>query len=141
LTVGTFWFYTRSLSLASSLDAFPEWSNRNYAWLARATWLVYPAITLVGLLAFIVRATLAKTLTRMWPSWSSRSEPVGILASLLIGNFFYCFFALFYLTFIERHRILELGYYADILIAPMFLALGSGILKVPKSTGARGFFT
>jgi hypothetical protein len=139
LTVGTFWFYTRSLGVASALNAIPEWNSHDYAWLTRATWLVFPAITFVGVLTFIIRATAVRALAYVCPKWFSHSGAGGILPFLLLGNYFYCFLALFYLTFILRHRVLELGFYANLLIAPMFLALGSGILTPPQTLDGRGF--
>ena len=58
-------------------------------------------------------------LARRLGGWRTLTLAAAYIAGyVLLANFFYCFLALFYLTFVLRHRVLELSFYANLLIGP-----------------------
>jgi hypothetical protein len=125
LTVGTFHFCKWSIQTMLNLDSAPEWHNMDLGWLTRGTWIVFPVITAVGSIVYLLR-------TR-WQDPASRDATT----LLFLGNFVCCFLALSYLTFVKGRRLLEFEYYASSLIPAMFLALGSTFLRLPESNSLR----
>jgi hypothetical protein len=140
LAVRNFWFYSRSLHIIGALNAIPEWNGQDFAWIARATWIVFPVITFIAVIVHVLRTASYASLAYFFRNRFAGFASLDVFTVLFHANFLYCFLALCYLTFIQRHRVLELEYYANILIAPMFLALGSGILALPKNLNFPLFF-
>jgi hypothetical protein len=127
VVIGTVWFYKGSIQLMFALDTRPEWTNRDFRWIASATWLVFPFLTCLGCLAYALRNRLRCL------------EPQRIFTLLFLANLGYCFLAFSYMTVIKGNRILEFDYYANSLVPPMFLALGSAFLLVPRPLRLRIF--
>lgn len=130
--VGTFWFYKASLTIAFTLKQHPEWTNHDFSWMRTATWLVFPLMVLLACLAWVLRRCVLAGLAYFSRTRSLTTDCRLVAEWPFVVNFVYCALAMCYLAFIKHNRVLELDYYADVLIAPMFLALGSAVLVLPK---------
>jgi hypothetical protein len=138
--MGTFWFYRDSLTIVFTLKQHQEWTNHDFSWIHHATWLVFPLLVLVACLAAVLRGLLMGGLAYVFRKRFATMEGRPLQEWLFVANFIYCALAMCYLAFVRKNRVLELDYYADVLIAPMFLALGSGLLVIPKSLDRYTYF-
>jgi hypothetical protein len=121
---GTLNFYAWSIHLLRIAHTLAEWKSYDLTWLPSASWLVFPTLTFVGCLIFLVR--------NGFPKHDSRE----VIAALFVINFLYCFLAFAFLTFIGGRRLLEYEYYTSSLLPPMFLCLAFTYLSVPETARA-----
>jgi hypothetical protein len=137
--VGSFWFYKASLSIMLNLNRFPEWKTQSFAWMTGAAWMVFPIMVFLASLAVLLRAAFLGCLAYVSRNRSPAPTSGPISAYLLVGNFIYCFLAMCYLEFVKHDRVLEFDFYANVLLPSMFLALGAGMLVLPKAVGSFEF--
>ena len=119
---GNFWFYLPSIlfTLQNANKAQP-WHSANYEWVKHANWLIYPAVTVLVVIAVWLRgaATGKRDTTR---------------AAGFFRWHFVSLSLIFVLLELKGMYMLEWAFYASYLIPATFLVVGSALLDIDKES-------
>jgi hypothetical protein len=117
---GNFWFYGPSIHFAlNSVNQPSPYKTKNLHWIWGAKWLLFPALTLLGI-AFAI------PLARRFGKPLSAETRTAIFFA---GNFLFSA-ALFGLAEVRGQPLMELYYYVSYLLPPAFLAFGALLLRL-----------
>jgi len=105
----------------------PVWKAADYSWLAQANWLVVPAATGIGALAYCLRRLL------------SRDQKACPLALLAQGLFLFLAMEVI-LGEIAGQIVLQYDYYACYLLPVASIALAVHFLRVPAEVSNRWYY-
>lgn len=117
---GNFWFYLPSVlyTLQNANKAQP-WHSASYDWVMRANWLIYPAITMLVVIAcWLRRIAVGK-------------QDITRAAGFFRLQFFFLSL-IFVLLELKGMYMLEWTFYASYLIPASFLVLGSELFELNK---------
>jgi len=102
-------------------------SSGNFHWIWTAGWIVLPALGFLASVGLLIQ-NKRRAIRLTSPSRAALYIYLYVLAVAVIMT-------------ISSFRLLEFDYYADILIAPLFLAMGMTIFRVPESWSDAWFYT
>jgi 4-amino-4-deoxy-L-arabinose transferase-like glycosyltransferase len=112
---GAYFFYAPSLLYASNtVGKANAWTQTDWAWLAGAIWLVFPAIAVVTTIAFLMIGRMRHGL-----QWNDTRV-------LFSANYLACFGAMLVWE-INKGYAFEHLFYVSYLVPPLFLAVGCQI--------------
>lgn len=124
---GDLLFYSPSIRFAIALAGKPNpWKVPFHLWWRRATWLVLPALAVLGSLSFLIVNWKARTNLRI------RFGIVFQLCFLMCASTSVLFEA-------KGDPVVEYFYYASLLIPTMFLALGAQLAALVEGLSSRFF--
>jgi hypothetical protein len=125
---GNFNNFGPSISVARSLvEKGNPWNDSSYAWAARASWLILPALTMLSSVTLLV--------FRRYSTFSDHAK-----ANALFFQVLYVSAALTMVAWeLMGQFVLQLWYYASYLIPPMFLAIGAQLSAATDRLSMRQF--